>query len=97
MGKCQIFNEERNALSKGMRTLKVFHMEAFGKLESSEKTIAIIGNRWWPQTAKQDRDRTFKHFRCRIRKKRDESPIFGGVVSRSRDVPKRCSGQRSND
>ena len=29
-------------------------MEELGRLESSEKTIAILGNRWWPQTAKQD-------------------------------------------
>ena len=26
-------------------------MEEFGRLESSEKTIAILGDRWWPQTA----------------------------------------------
>ena len=26
-------------------------MEEFGRLESSEKTIAIPGDRWWPQTA----------------------------------------------
>ena len=30
--------------------------EEFGRLESSEKTIAILADRWWPQTAKQDGD-----------------------------------------
>ena len=29
-------------------------MEKFGTLDSSEKTIAILGDRWWPQTAKQE-------------------------------------------
>ena len=41
-------------------------MEEFGRLESSEKTIAILGDRWWPQTAKQDGDRTSKQFLCKI-------------------------------
>ena len=34
-------------------------MEEFGRLESIEKTIAM-GDRWWPYTAKQDRDRIGK-------------------------------------
>ena len=38
--------------------LDVCDMEEFGRLESGEKTIAILGDRWWPQTAKQDGDRT---------------------------------------
>ena len=32
-------------------------MEEFRRLEGSEKTIAILGEKWWPQTAKQDGDR----------------------------------------
>ena len=31
-------------------------MEEFGRLENSEKTIAILGDRWWLQKAKQDGD-----------------------------------------
>ena len=31
-------------------------------LESSDNTIAILGDRWWPQTAKQDGDRINKQF-----------------------------------
>ena len=38
----------------------------FGRLESSEKTIAILGDGWWPQTAKQDGGRISKHFLCSI-------------------------------
>ena len=44
-----------------MRTLNVCDMEEFDRLESSEKTIAILGDRW-PQTAKQDGDRKSKQF-----------------------------------
>ena len=36
--------------------------EEFGRLESREKTIAILADRWLPQTAKQDRDRIRKQF-----------------------------------
>ena len=35
-------------------------------VESSEKTIAILGDRWWPQTAKKDGDRINKQFLCNI-------------------------------
>ena len=35
-------------------------MEKFGTLDSSEKTIAIRGIRWWAQTAKQEGDETNK-------------------------------------
>ena len=45
-----------------------------GRLESSEKTIAILRGRWWPQTAKQDGDRTSKQVVCNAWKKRNERP-----------------------
>ena len=50
-----------------MRKLDECGMEEFGRLESSEKTI-ILGDRWWPQTAKQDRDRINKQFLCNMEK-----------------------------
>ena len=37
-----------------MRRLDACDMEEFGRLGNSEKAIAILGDRWWPQTAKQD-------------------------------------------
>ena len=49
-----------------MRKLDVCDMEQFSRLESSEKMIAIVGGRWWPQTAKQDGDRISKQFLCSI-------------------------------
>ena len=59
IGECQI-NKERDALE--MRKLDECDMEEF----SSEKTIAILGDRWWPQTTKQDRDTISQRFLCNI-------------------------------
>ena len=50
-----------------------------------EKTIAILGDRWWLQTAKQDGDRISKQFLCSIWKKRNERPNVGGVSIESRN------------
>ena len=60
-------------------------MEEFGRLQSSEKMVAIPGDRWWPQTAKQDRDYMSKQFLCSICKNRNEHPNVGGVSVRSRN------------
>ena len=67
-----------------MRKLDERDMEEFGRQESSEKTIAVLGDRW-PQTAKQEGDRMSKQFLCNIWKKRDEPPNVGGVSIRSRN------------
>ena len=37
-----------------------------GTPDSSGKTIAVLGDRWWPQTAKQEGDKTSKKFLCNI-------------------------------
>ena len=37
-------------------------METFRTLESSKKTIAILGDRWRPHTAKHEGDETSKNF-----------------------------------
>ena len=68
-----------------MRKLDVCRVEEFGRLESSEKTITILGDRWWPQTAKQDGDRICKNFLRNTRKRRNERPNVGGVSIRSRN------------
>ena len=76
-----------------MRKLSVRNMEEFGRLESSEETTAILGDRWWPQTAKQDGDRISKRFLRGICKKHNERQNVGGVSIRSRNgAPsrKRC-------
>ena len=86
VGECEIYKEERDALEEEMRKLDECDMEEFGRLESREKTIAILGDRWWPQTAKQDGDdRINKQFLCNIWKKRNERPNVGGVSIRSRN------------
>ena len=53
------YKEERDVLEE-MRKFDECDMEELGRLESSDKTIAILGDRWWPQTTKQDGDRISK-------------------------------------
>ena len=44
-GECEIYKKEQDVLEKEMRKLDERDMEKFGRLESSEKTIAILGDR----------------------------------------------------
>ena len=66
VGECDIFKEEWDALEEELRKLYLCDMEEFRRLESSEKTIAILGDRWWPQTATEDEDGISKLFLCHI-------------------------------
>ena len=56
MGECEIYEEERDALQDEMRKIDECFVEKFGTLsiDTSEKTIALLGDRWWPWTAKQE-------------------------------------------
>ena len=45
-----------------MGKINEYGMEKFGTLDSSDKTLAILGDRWWPQTAKQEGDEISKQF-----------------------------------
>ena len=47
-----MYKEERDVLEEEMREIDECDMEEFDTLDSSEKTIAILGDRWWPQAAK---------------------------------------------
>ena len=68
-----------------MREVKEGGVKSFDALDSREKTIAILGDRWWPQTAKQDGDKMCKRFPCNVWKTRNERPNVGGVSIRSRN------------
>ena len=68
-----------------MRKFDVCDIGEFGRLESSEKTIAVLGDRWWPQTAKQDGYRISNQFLRSMWKGRNERPNVGGVSTRSRN------------
>ena len=37
-------------------------IEKFGTLGIRDKTVAILGDRWWPQTAKQEGEKTRKSY-----------------------------------
>ena len=45
IGECEIYKEERDSLEEEMRKLDACDMEEFGRLKSSEATIAILGDR----------------------------------------------------
>ena len=60
-------------------------MEEFCTLDSSEKTIAILKDRWYPQAAKQERDKTSITFLCIIWKRGNERASDGDVSIRSRN------------
>ena len=99
VGECEIYKEERDVLEE-MRKMDECGMEKFGTLvDSSEKTIAILGDRWWPQTAKQQGDKTSKTFLCNMEKyvmsvqMLDVSLLGVGTVLRLEGV----RGQWSND
>ena len=51
VGECEMYTEERDVL-KEMK--KIDECDKFDTLDSREKTIAILGDRW-PQTAKQQK------------------------------------------
>ena len=57
VAECELYQEERDVLEGEMRDLDKSGMKSFDALDSREKTIAILGDRWWPQTAKQDGDK----------------------------------------
>ena len=50
--------EERHVLEEEMREIDDCDTEEFDTLDSSEKKIDISGDRWWPQAAKQEGDKT---------------------------------------
>ena len=57
VGECEMYKEERDVLEKEMRDSGECDTEEFGTLDSSEKTIAILGDRWCPQAARQEGDK----------------------------------------
>ena len=68
-----------------MRDLDKSGMTSFDALDSRENAIAILGDRWWPKTAKQDGDKICRRFLCSVWKKRNEYFAVGGVSVRSRN------------
>ena len=69
MGERDAYKEERDVLEGEMRKIDECDVEKFSTLDSSEKTIGILGDRWWPQTVKQEGDKIVKRLLCNMRKK----------------------------
>ena len=62
VGSCEIYDEERGVLEEKMGKIGEYDMEKYGTLDSSDKTIGILGDRRWPQTEKQEGDKMSKTF-----------------------------------
>ena len=77
MAECEPYKEERDILEEETREVKEGGIQSFDALDSREKTIAILGDRWWPQTAKQDK--ICKRFLCNVWKKCNERLNVEGV------------------
>ena len=54
-------------------------MGEFGTLDNRKKTIAILGDKWWPQMTKEEGDKMSKTKVCTLWKKLAERPNVGGV------------------
>ena len=56
---CKRLEEERSLLEEETKKIDECGMEKFRTLDNtrSEKTIAILGDRWWPQKARQEGDK----------------------------------------
>ena len=72
VAECELYKDEHDILEEEMREVKEGGIKSFDALDIREKTIAILGDRCWPQTAKQDGDKICKRFLCNIWKKRNE-------------------------
>ena len=69
VGGCELYKEERNDLGEEMKKTDKCDMEKFGTSDSSEKAIAILGDNWWPQTAKEEGDKTVANGRSMFSEK----------------------------
>ena len=52
VAECELYKEERDILEEEMREVKEGGIKSFDVLDIRGKTIAILGDRWWPQTVK---------------------------------------------
>ena len=52
VAECELYKEERDILEGEMQEVKKGGMKSYDTLDTREKTVAILENRWWPQTAK---------------------------------------------
>ena len=96
VAECELYKEERDVLEGEIRDLDKSGMESFDALDSREKTIDILGDRWWPQTTKQDGDKLCRRFLCNVWKKRNEYLVVGGVSVRSTNGAPSPKGRMGN-
>lgn len=59
MAECELYNEKRDVFKGETRKVNEGGMKSFISLNSSVKSIAILGDEWWAQTAKHDMCNSF--------------------------------------
>ena len=60
VGECELYKEEWDVVE--MRKIDECDVEKVGTLDNGEKTIDVLSDRWWPQTARQEGDKINKTF-----------------------------------
>ena len=81
VGECEVYKEEQDVLEEELRETDECDLEEFGALDSSEKTIATLKDRWWNRKRIRIATRKTRH----TGKQRNERPTVGCVSIRSRN------------
>ena len=80
-----MYKEERYTVEEEMREIEECDVEEFFVHQnSSEKTIAMLGDRWWPQAAKPEGDKN-RRKKCNVWKQSNERPTIRDVSTRNRN------------
>ena len=72
-----------------MRKIGGRNMDKFGMLDGGEKTIAILGDGWWPQTAKQEGDKKYKKLVVMYRRKVLSAQVVESISISRNGAPSR--------
>ena len=80
-----MYKETRDVLEEEIGKKDECDMDTFGTLDSSERAIVILGDRWWPQATKQEEDKMSKNYIRNIRKNVLSAQNVGRVSVRSRN------------
>ena len=60
VGELDLRKEERNVFEDGISNIDGCDMKKFCTMSFIEKTIAVLGDKWWPQTAKEEGNKISK-------------------------------------
>ena len=76
---------EMGLLAETMKVTVESDMKELDLFDKSERTIAILGDRWWPPAAEQEQDKKPKPFPRKKWNQRSARLTIGGVYIRGRN------------